>query len=720
MKEKILNATHGGLDIILSYYPQARACIEKKQKHFKIREECTASASLIEFNGIWYVKDFGAPDDGGNCFDIAMREENLTFNQVLSLLAEHFNVDCTLKESINKPTIAYRPTNNSDVPFSYVTRKPTKVELDVFGPFVTEEVLKEYNYHALESYSIIKGTQVITFSSNDNYPIFMHDCGEFKKIYKPLEFNKEYRFFTSGQKPRDYVNGLDIVRLRFQSLQRESSKSEKSAKLPEIIICSGERDAMNVAGLDYLPVWFNSETANIDASIIHELLKMAERVYNIPDIDETGLRAARALALKHLVIYTVQLPQWLKLYRDNRGRPRKDLRDYFDLQRNPNDFASLLSTASQCKFWTLVKEVNGHRKYSIRHTSLLCYLNTNGFCKYRDESCKRIRIVHIDGFKVKECDIQDVRDFIRNDLIKRQIDTYVLDAFLMSKKTTTSVTTELDIADIDFSKSTNDSRTLFFKNTAVRVTDDKVELLADRDIKQFTWEENISPHDFTRINEAFQYQINQNGSIDFTINHTQSHLFCMMINASRIYWREEFEHRVTGNVQEDKAYAETYKFSINGPRLKLLEINEHNRHLLNKIYALGYQLHCHKVRSKALALWMMENKVTGENESSGGSGKSFFANVLADLNLVNITTLEGRNRKLTDNAHALDRVTSNTDIILVDDAYRNFDFDSFYSMITGGVTVNPKGEKSFEIKFDEDLSFLLLQIFQCQMTIRVR
>lgn len=45
--EDILNATHGGLDIILDCYPQAKDCVNAK-KHFSIRDERTPSASPFD------------------------------------------------------------------------------------------------------------------------------------------------------------------------------------------------------------------------------------------------------------------------------------------------------------------------------------------------------------------------------------------------------------------------------------------------------------------------------------------------------------------------------------------------------------------------------------------------------------------------------------------------------------------------------------------------
>lgn len=52
--EDILNATHGGLDIILDCYPQAKDCVNAK-KHFAIRDERTPSASLrqLRLKKLW-------------------------------------------------------------------------------------------------------------------------------------------------------------------------------------------------------------------------------------------------------------------------------------------------------------------------------------------------------------------------------------------------------------------------------------------------------------------------------------------------------------------------------------------------------------------------------------------------------------------------------------------------------------------------------------------
>jgi len=60
-QQDILNASHGGLDIILTYYPQAQECLQSNRKEFKIREsERTASARIKQLtDGNYVVTDFG-------------------------------------------------------------------------------------------------------------------------------------------------------------------------------------------------------------------------------------------------------------------------------------------------------------------------------------------------------------------------------------------------------------------------------------------------------------------------------------------------------------------------------------------------------------------------------------------------------------------------------------------------------------------------------------
>jgi len=236
---------------------------------------------------------------------------------------------------------------------------------------------------------------------------------------------------------------------------------------------------------------------------------------------------------------------------------------------------------------------------------------------------------------------------------------------------------------------------LFFANKSLYVTADKVEEKIGKNSGISVWNNNVNPHIFRRLEPSIT--VDDEG--DVFINHTKSHYFRFLLNASRIFWREEFEHRAVADPAENETYKTKYKFAIDGDRLTSAEIAEQNTHLFNKIYAIGYLLHRYKSASKAMAVWIMENKLTNSDESSGGSGKSFMLGFLEHF--LRIVTLNGRNKELTGDRFFMDRVDEFTDLLLLDDAQRYIQFDVFYSAITGNMPVGRKSLKTLEIKFKD-------------------
>ena len=58
--------------------------------------------------------------------------------------------------------------------------------------------------------------------------------------------------------------------------------------MPAIFICSGERDAMNVASMGYVPVWLNSESADLSMSTLIELHRLAMGDLWLPEDLQVG------------------------------------------------------------------------------------------------------------------------------------------------------------------------------------------------------------------------------------------------------------------------------------------------------------------------------------------------------------------------------------------------------------------------------------------------
>ncbi len=726
---RIYDATNKGLDIIIYYYPQAHGC-DQRGKFFKLRgDEKTASAAMKEIKGVWRVTDFGDDGHALSPIDICMREERLDFKQAVHRLAERYGVSTSYISQSNLPkreTVDAGP-DEPEGAFEYeLNEKLTEYELNVLGPMVTAEVCHRYSYYSVKWYSTVKNRKKTTVSSTETYPIFMRECGEFRKIYQPLNPDKAFRFFYKGNKPKDYVNGLAELKKAYEKLQKEldaeeereydeektpdTSKEKKSRKLPEAIICSGERDALNCAGMGYLPLWLNSETATLDERTYKEITNRVERLYNIPDLDDTGLRKGRDLALQYIDIYTIELPAWLPTYKDSRGRPRKDLRDYVELMKHPSDFKELVRMAMPCRFWEKKFSKNEVR-YEVNTLYMLNFLKLNGFGKIVDPENDNEIFVHVDGYKVREIRISAMTDFILRWARERRLDHDIQNLIINSTRTNTSTLEKIDPITLDFRYTTAESQTLYFDNTTVRVTADGVETIRNGSNGVYAWQKSICEHDFKLLPPAFTYAYNkESGNYKINIQNTSSHYFRFLINASRMYWKEEFEDRIVDDNKENYRYREEHHWDIMGPRLTEEEQEEQVLHLQNKIFSIGYLLHSYKSHSKAWCVWVLENKITEEEESSGGSGKTFMIRFLNKFK--NMETMNGRDKSLTTSSQFfMDRVTDATDIMLIDDAVKYFDFNYFYSMITDNMVVNYKNAKSKEIAFKDSPKIVVTSNF---------
>lgn len=433
--EDILNATHGGLDIILDCYPQAKGCVNTK-KHFAIRDERTPSASLREYDSksygkIWQVTDFGGDGKGENGISVYMHYKGMRqsqFNEALLQLAAKYGVKDELNRTVNKPDIRQRDARQDEPdgsrPFE-LNEKFTADELQVLGPKVKQADVDALHWHSVKWIANVKNRRVTVKYSTPHYPIFMRECliheanGEetedkFYKVYEPLNVEKGFRFsYTpAGKKPQRYINGLSELKAAYHKMNSEEEKEwqrthdddkpYKEKKLPEAFICSGERDSLCCQSMGYHPLWFNSETYSLSAEEYREIMKYVEVLYNIPDIDETGRRKGTELALTYIDIHTVWLPDWLASYKDNRGHGRKDLRDWMALRSEKKDFKNLMANALPARFWVEWLTKDGKKKYEIDTACLYNFLSLNGFHALKDDNSDNPEYIYIDGNVVKK------------------------------------------------------------------------------------------------------------------------------------------------------------------------------------------------------------------------------------------------------------------------------------------------------------------------------
>lgn len=727
--ERLYVETRQGLDIILYYYPQATRCVEEPKRKFKIRQdEKTASAVLLapDAKRAYYrVCDFGDEGHGLSPVDVAMKEEGFTqarFHELIVRLAARHNVTDELNRSVNVPRREEREAGEGekegDRPFKLLKKIPEE-HLKVFGPRVTQEHADALHWSEAEYVGYVKGGRVYLKYSTEHYPIFMRECEteegkRFYKIYEPLNPEKQYRFSYTpqGVKPKKFINGWrELLHEIDVANTMKEPEEEEVKKVPEAFICSGERDAICCLSMGGHPLWFNSETYTMEQSEYEMIMQRVETLYNIPDIDETGVRKGTELAMRFMEVRTVWLPDWLKTYKDNRGKPRKDFRDWIELRQTKNDFQNIKTTAMPARFWSVVRK-DKQEEYVISSVRLFYFLQLNGFRALKDNDSDAARYIRIEGNIVTAVRPRDVRKFVREWAETNYLNEKVRNLIVNSVRFSESALESLKEVELNFTSYTADMQAFFFENKVVEVTKEGIKEYRKGEAPSacYVWRENVIPHKVRLLEPMVSVMTTKEGGFDVKLKGEEKSPFLgYLINSSRLYWRKEMEapFLINGETEESlkamEAYRYYHRFCIDGDNLTEKEIAEQKQCLLNKLFVVGYMLHHYKTPSRPWAPIAMDYKIGDTGECNGRSGKSFLFRTLAMF--ANTVSLSGRNPKLMDNPHVFDQVTKHTDFVLVDDCAQYLNMNLFYDLITSDMTVNPKNNRSYTIPFAQSPKF---------------
>lgn len=735
--QDILDATNGGLDIILYYYPNANKVLHKAARQFKIREsEKTASASLKQLeNGVWVVTDFGGDQKPRNGIHVCMVEEGLEYAEACALLGHRYNIKGAEAAPV-KPTIEKRPLkateSKGDYDFEY--KNFTEAELKILGPRINEVHCKEYRLASCKSFTICYENQAVVTYSTDEYPIFVFDYGTWQKIYQPFSAEKQYRFRYTGEKPSRFMFGLDVIKAEFKRVKKrqeeeeqedddeqddKKKKKKKDPRLDAAFICSGGSDGLNLRSFGKYPLWFNSESDQMTWDEYKDLKRLVRDVYYIADLDNTGIKQAIKLGLQFLDVKLVWLPEKLKEFRDRRGNPRKDFKDYVEVfyrheekvKTFQNGLDRIINNALPLQFWTETWTKEDYR-YSVSNTRLYQFLSLLGFGRHEGPNYKDGYVyVRKDGNIVKILEAHQIAGFVHNFLAERGESPDLRDYVYNSPRLTEKSFSNLPALDIDFTNSTKHVQYMFFSRKIFKITAQEIIELRHGDIDNYIWEDKVIDFNIRKDEPHFKVSNDQDGNMDIEILRGDNMYFNFLINASRIHWKQELEDAFAGRPEKEAdEYFRQNKFNIAGPNLAPDQVFEQKLHLINKIYSIGYMLHTYKNYNKPWAVFAMDNKISELGESHGGSGKSLAYSFLNKV-VKRRHYLKGRDPKLTQNEFIYSGVTEDTDFIMVDDATQWLNFDFFFSEITGSLKVNPKNKDPFEIPFEKSPKFVFTSNF---------
>jgi hypothetical protein len=235
--KKILELSNGGLDIILHLYPEADKRGARWQKVIlDFENENTASSQIIPKTvGTERVKIHSfSSGKSFDCFELVQEQYQLDFHESCKWVANELNLDLgDGKSQFSKASFEMKEANPDQEDGQYIFEyypAPTNKELKVLGALVTKEICECYNLKSCKKFIQIKKypsdkkahksskthkyagkTMQIITKSSDDYPIFVFDYKTWQKIYQPLNTDKSFRFRYAGNKPKDFVFGLDVV-----------------------------------------------------------------------------------------------------------------------------------------------------------------------------------------------------------------------------------------------------------------------------------------------------------------------------------------------------------------------------------------------------------------------------------------------------------------------------------------------------------------------------
>jgi len=738
--EDILDATNGGLDIILSYYPDAHKVFSKTAKRFKIRSsEKTASAALKELaGGVWVVTDFGGDSKPRDGIAVCALEEGFDYAKACEFLGARYNIKGADLQIV-KPLISKRPLEPHETPGDYsfdFNKEFTDAELKLLGPRVNGVHCKEYRLWSCKSFVYCKENEAIITTATPEFPIFVFDYGTWQKIYQPLSADKGFRFRYAGQKPKKFIFGLDVIRKEFERNKKKleeidydveddddnedgEPKRKKDARLDAAFIMSGGSDGLNLRSFAKYPIWFNSEAEHLDWNEYKELKIYVKEIYYIGDLDSTGIKQAINVGLKFLDIKLIWLPEKLKQQRDKRGNPRKDFKDYIEVYYRETDKTNvflnglnrLIENSLPLQFWT-EWYAKKKKNYNLSNTRLYHFLEHMGFGRHENENFKDGYIyVRKEGSIVRVLKPYQIANYIHEFLEERGVPTELRDYVFKSPQLGDRSFSNLRKMKTDFTSADRETQYFFFNKEIWQIKAEGITRLKQGEVDRYVWEDKIIDFDIKMDEPHFKISKDADGDLDIEIIKKDNMFFNYLINTSRVHWRYELEEFFEGKAPlEAVEYGIAHKFDIAGPNLDASQKLEHKLHLINKMFSIGYMLHSYKNYNKPWAVFAMDNKVSDLGESHGGSGKSLCYGFLNKI-LKRRVYLKGRDPKLTTNDFIYHEVTEDTDYILIDDATQYLNFDFFFSEITGSLKVNPKNGSPFEIPFEKSPKFVITSNF---------
>ena len=337
IKEQILERTDGGL-LVFNYYMPFPFKPKKKFQN-PLYEDKRASCYIYKVakTGVYRMNDFGDPNYSGDCFWFVAAMYGMDVQKDFVHILKKIVRDLSLPIAIPAYSKEPFPARNRKLPYLEqtlsepkeasmrpykITEKPyTRSELSFWEQYGTgQNILDRYHVKSLQTFQSENAEgKSYCFTNTSKEPIFGFLRKDYVKVYRPFS---QCRFVYGGILPETYVFGMEQLPQRGDIL----------------FITGGEKDVLSLASHGFHAICFNSETGNIEESVIEMLARRFRHIFFLYDMDETGIKASTRWCerFSHHKLQRIELPL-------SGNKQEKDISDYFKLGNSTEDFRKLIS-----------------------------------------------------------------------------------------------------------------------------------------------------------------------------------------------------------------------------------------------------------------------------------------------------------------------------------------------------------------------------------------
>jgi hypothetical protein len=270
----------------------------------------------------------------------------------------------------------------------------------------------------------------------------------------------------------------------------------------------------------------------------------------------------------------------------------------------------------------------------------LMYLENNNIFKFfPDKDSDTYTFVKNDNNFISVFEESKIKDFVISDLRERaEIEAFEMMADNINYFSRKFLSMVKSI-DVTFNRDNKDTSFIYYKNAVVKTTKNKIETLNYDQIDDLIWKNQV---------------------IDRNINLKD----------------------------ESDGVFKSFIWKVSGE-------NRERYYTLKSV--LGYLMHSHQNEAKPKSI-IFNDEMISEDIPNGGSGKGLIHKGISHVK--NIVIEDGK--KFDPRGQfAYQKVNKDTQIFLLDDVPKHFNFESLFSIITEGMTVEKKGKDAYQIPFSE-------------------